>query len=81
MTETVNVYDAKTRLSALLSRVEAGEEIIISRNGRPVARLTQVAARQPRTPGALRGQIVIADDFDELSDEDAALWYDAPVEP
>ena len=60
----VNVHDAKTHLSRLLLRVEAGEEIVISRAGRPVARL--VAARRPRgrrEPGRFVGKGRIADDF------------------
>jgi len=61
----VNIHEAKTHLSRLLERVAAGEEIVIARAGKPVARLTAwrgIAA--PRTPGALRGKIVIHDDFD-----------------
>ena len=70
MAHTVNVSEAKTRLSALLAEVESGGEVIIARAGRPVARL--VAAVRPsgrRTPGAWRGQIAVADDFDVLADE------------
>ncbi|MDR2984055.1 MAG: type II toxin-antitoxin system prevent-host-death family antitoxin [Nocardiopsaceae bacterium] len=76
MTESVNVYEAKTHLSQLLDRAAAGEEIVIARAGRPVARL--VALREPssrrRTPGAWRGKVRIADDFDELpADVEAAF--------
>lgn len=82
MTTTVNVYEAKTRLSALLSLVEAGEEVIIARNGKPVARLGPLATKAAnRVPGALRGKIHIADNFDEFTDQDAADWYDGPIEP
>lgn len=63
----VNIHEAKTHLSRLLARVEEGEEIIISRAGKPVARLGPVTqVRLPRTPGRLRGKIVVSDDFDEL---------------
>jgi len=63
----VNVHDAKTHLSRLLARVEEGEEITISRAGRPVAKLVPVdSVRLPRRPGRLRGRIVIRDDFDVL---------------
>jgi prevent-host-death family protein len=60
----VNVHDAKTRLSQLLLRVESGEEIVIARAGKPVARLVPVrrAARR-RQPGRFIGQGRIADDF------------------
>jgi prevent-host-death family protein len=63
MTE-VNVHEAKTHLSRLLRRVEAGEEILISRAGRPVARLVPArAGRGRRKPGRFVGQGRIADDF------------------
>ena len=63
MTE-FNVHEAKTHLSRLLARVEAGEEILISRAGQPVARLVPARrARGKRRPGALRRKGRIADDF------------------
>jgi len=65
MSEKVNIYEAKTRLSQLVDRAEAGEEIIIARGGRPAARLT--AFRPPaiqRKPGRMRGRVRIAPDFD-----------------
>jgi prevent-host-death family protein len=81
MATTVNVYEAKTRLSALLNLVEAGEEIIIARNGRPIARLGPLTTEVPnRVPGAWRGRIHIADDFDDFTEQDEADWY-GPIEP
>jgi len=81
MATTVNVYEAKTRLSALLNLVEAGEEIIIARNGRPIARLGPLTSKVPnRVPGAWRGQIHIGDDFDDFTEQDEADWY-SPIEP
>ena len=66
----VNVHEAKTHLSRLLQQVESGEEVIISRANKPVARLSTHHGRSaPRVPGALRGQIWIAPDFDELPEE------------
>ena len=66
----VNVHEAKTHLSRLLQQVESGEEVIISRANKPVARLSAYHGRSaPRVPGALRGQIWIAPDFDELPEE------------
>ena len=80
MTTTVNVYEAKTRLSALLALVEGGEEVIIARNGRPIAMLGPLHSRQfNRSPGQLRGKIDISQDFDEFTDDDAAAWYSNPV--
>ena len=76
MASTVNIYDAKTQLSQLINRVELGEEIVISRHGRPVARLAPLLPRRAdRTPGLLAGQITIADDFDAFSREDDRDWY------
>lgn len=52
--KVVNVHEAKTTLSALLAQVEAGEDVVIARNGRPVARLVAVPAPTRREPGAWR---------------------------
>jgi prevent-host-death family protein len=66
MSTMVNVHEAKTHLSRLLDRAAAGEEIVVARAGRPVARLVALAPdRRPRAPGQLRGKISIADDFDQ----------------
>ena len=63
--DIVNIHEAKTHLSRLVERVEAGEEIVIARAGRPIARLVPYRARtKPRTPGLWRGQGWIAEDFD-----------------
>jgi prevent-host-death family protein len=60
----INVHQAKTHLSRLLARVEAGEEIVIARAGRPVARLVPVGRpRRRRRPGRFAGKGRIADDF------------------
>jgi prevent-host-death family protein len=72
---TVNIHEAKTHLSALLDRVVAGEEIIIAKAGRPIARLSPVAGLGPRTPGALKGKFRLTDAFFEpLSDDELAAW-------
>lgn len=61
----VNIHEAKTHLSRLLARVAAGEEVLISRAGKPVARLVPVdKPRRRRVPGRDRGKVWIADDFD-----------------
>ena len=59
----VNMHEAKTNLSRLVDRVAEGEEIVIARNGEPVARLTPVKAAA-RRPGRLKGRIRMAADFD-----------------
>lgn len=61
--ESVDIHRAKTHLSRLLDRVAAGEEIIIARNGKPVAKLVPVS-REPRRPGRLKGRIRIGPNFD-----------------
>ena len=65
------MHEAKTTLSQLVERAEAGEEIVIARNGMPVARLVPIAKKSARADvyGALRGRIEIAPDFDELPDD------------
>ena len=61
----VNVHEAKTHLSRLLARVAAGEEIIISKAGKPVARLVPFhGPGKKRVPGQDRGKVWIAEDFD-----------------
>ncbi|MEW6280644.1 MAG: type II toxin-antitoxin system Phd/YefM family antitoxin [Candidatus Eremiobacterota bacterium] len=67
----VNVHEAKTHLSRLLERVAAGEEIVIAKAGRPVARLVPIQGARPRRkPGAYRGQGQVAEDFNApLPDE------------
>jgi prevent-host-death family protein len=75
MSESVNVYQAKTHLSQLLDRAAAGEEIVIARAGRPIARLVALAEPSSRrVPGAWRGKVTMAADFDELPDEFAAAF-------
>ena len=61
----VNIHEAKTHLSRLVEDVAAGEEVIIAKAGKPVARLVAFEKpARPRAPGALRGRIKIAEDFD-----------------
>jgi prevent-host-death family protein len=61
----VNMHDAKTRLSELVAAAEAGEEVVIARNGVPAVRVTAVApAHAPVRLGLLEGEIEIGEDFD-----------------
>jgi prevent-host-death family protein len=65
MTKIVNIYEAKTSLSQLVEQAAKGEEIVIAKAGRPRARLGPMGRRsKPRKPGAWKGRIVIAADFD-----------------
>jgi prevent-host-death family protein len=62
-----NIHAAKSQLSKLVERAEAGEEVIIARAGKPVAKLVAYRPRKaPRKGGQWRGKVRIADDFDEL---------------
>jgi prevent-host-death family protein len=63
---TVNIYQAKTQLSKLVDEAAAGKDVVISRNGKPVARLIGIQSKQKRMVGfgALKGKGWIADDFD-----------------
>lgn len=62
--KAINVYEAKTHLSRLLERVEAGEEILIARAGKPVAKLVPVEGRPAREPGRWEGRWWLALDWD-----------------
>jgi prevent-host-death family protein len=63
------MHEAKSQLSKLVARAERGEEVLIARNGKPVARLVPYrAARAPRKPGALKGKLWVAPDFDDTPD-------------
>lgn len=62
------MHEAKSQLSRLVALAEGGEEVVIQRSGRPVARLVAMPRRRPVADafGTLRGEIELADDFDEL---------------
>ena len=62
--ETINLYEAKTQLSRLVERAAAGEEIVIAKAGRPVARLVPLAKPGPRRLDLLSGQVRVGPDFD-----------------
>ena len=78
----VNVHEAENHLSRLLARVEAGEEVTIARNGKPIARLVRYKERGKRQFGAMKGN----KEWEELSDlvlqplppEELALWEGGP---
>ena len=69
----VNIHEAKTHLSKLLERMLRGEEIIIARAGKPLARLLPVEERLPRVPGIARGKITDAF-FEPLPEEELQAW-------
>ena len=71
----VNVHQAKTQLSRLLAQVEAGEDIVVARRGKPVARLVPFEPRGERRADVLKGKVVIPDSFfDPLPEEELKSW-------
>ncbi len=79
----VNLYEAKTRLSALVDEAAAGEEVIIAKNGRPCARLTKLEAAQKR-PAPQFGTLAhlgwkVPENFDDPDPEIEALFNDGPI--
>ena len=74
-----NIHEAKTNLSRIIERVEHGEEIIISRAGRPVAKVIPLAGRVQRSArGSLRGRLLLAPDWDsDAVNESIATEFDA----
>lgn len=80
--EIVNVHAAKTNLSRLLERAEAGEEIVIGRAGKPIAKLVAYRPGNPkRVFGRLKGQIVVHGDFDADNEEIASALQDGALFP
>jgi prevent-host-death family protein len=74
--EIVTLHTAKTTLSKLVARVEAGEEIVLARGNTPVARLVPIVQkRKDRVPGRFKGRISLDDSFfDPMTDEELAEW-------
>lgn len=62
-----NVHDAKTQLSRIIARVENGDEVILSRNGTPVAKVVPLTGPVRRGRGHLRGRLVLTDDWDDAA--------------
>ena len=76
--DTVNLYDAKTNLSNLVERAARGEEIVIAKAGRPLARLVPFVRRTtPRPLGLLAGQVTIGEDFDDPLPDEIRLPFEA----
>src|SRR5580704_16690802 len=80
---TKSLYEAKTHLSELVDRAARGEEIVIAKNGVPMAKLVPLAkTTTKRKPGGWNGRVWIAGDFDApLPQETLALFEEAPIEP
>jgi len=73
----VNVHEAKTRFSKLLERVALGDEVVIAKAGRPVARLVPIVPEvQERHPGSARGDVWVGPDFDAPLPEDVQSSFE-----
>jgi prevent-host-death family protein len=80
--KSVNVHEAKTHLSRLLERVSRGEEIVIGRAGKPVAKLVPYVPQSARRVlGQATGQIRMAPDFDELAERVRREFEEGPLFP
>lgn len=73
----MNIHEAKTHLSHLLEQIEKGEEVVIARHGKPVARLVPYTIKpiQQRQPGSLQGNITLSEDFDAPLPDDIAKTF------
>ena len=75
--QTVNIHEAKTNFSKLIDAVGQGEEIVIAKAGKPAARLVPIQTQKPvRKPGALKGKIRIAEDFDAPLPDDLQAAFE-----
>lgn len=75
--ETVNIYEAKTKLSQLVDKAASGEDVVVSRNGKPLVRITRLApAKRQIRFGLLEGKLRIADDFDAALPDDVLAGFE-----
>jgi prevent-host-death family protein len=75
--QIINIHDAKTQFSKLIEAVTRGDEIVIARAGKPAARLVPMQHQKPvRKPGALKGKIKIAADFDDPLPDDILAAFE-----
>jgi len=80
MATIVNMHEAKSTLSKLVEKVAEGEEVVIARAGKPVAKLVKYD-REPRKLGGWEGKVWMADDFDETDEEIIDLFYKDNLDP
>ena len=79
MSDPVTIHAAKTNLSRLVARAEAGEEVVIARGRTPVAKIVPIVPKGKRVFGALRGKFAIGPEFFEpLPPEELDAWLQAP---
>ena len=80
MATTLNLYEAKTQPSKLVERAAAGEEIVIAKAGKPMAKLVPLG-RKPLRAGLLKGKVWMADDFDDTPDEIIRAFENSEIFP
>ncbi len=83
MTETYNIYEAKTHFSQLLAHASEGKEILIAKAGKPQWKIVRIEEEKPkRVPGKLKGKIWYSDDcWDPMSEEELKDWYGEDLPP
>ena len=80
--KSVNIHEAKTHLSRLIERVEAGEEIIIAKAGRPAARLVPIeGVRKPVKIGGLKARAPVPDDFNTMFEKEIEALFAGAAAP
>ncbi len=80
--QVVNIHEAKTNLSKLIEKTSKGEEIIIAKAGKPVAKLSSYKEKlKPRKLGLWKGKVFVPDDFDEEDEEINKLFYEGEIFP
>ena len=77
---TLNLYEAKTQLSTLVDEAAAGKEIIIAKNGKPMAKLVPFKQKALRKPGRFKGKIWISKDFDAPMPDVEDAFYNSVIE-
>ena len=74
--QIINIHQAKTHLSQLIEKAVAGEDIIIAKAGKPIAKLVAHTKKlEPRKPGLLKGKIKVSEHFDDEDEEINKLFY------
>lgn len=80
--QIVNIHEAKTNLSKLIEKTLKGEEVIIAKAGKPVAKLSVYKEKlKPRKPGLWKGKVWVSPDFDEEDEEINKLFYEGEIFP
>jgi antitoxin (DNA-binding transcriptional repressor) of toxin-antitoxin stability system len=75
--DSVNIYEAKTRLSQLVDRAVSGEDVVVSRNGKPLVRITRLLEPRPVIRfGLLKGRVRVAGDFDAPLPDDLIAGFE-----